>query len=191
MHWQPSFPTVSSSPPTSVSICLLAVRPLILLALSLDGRAALSPTQNMLTPEMIKDEDEYNDIIDDIKEELAEVRSVLVLPIILRIWLFLSDATRRPLVCGVAHIGDTENHVGWCGGIQYGKMEGLEIPRSGAGMLCVFCKFDNSASAAKAKAVLEKRSFDGKQIGALPTRCATSPSTAICPLRALVCVGTV
>ena len=60
----------------------------------------------------------------------------------------------------------------------------------------VFCKFDDSASAAKAKAVLEKRSFDGKQIGApaADPLCNNSPSLRgdmLSVACSCVCVGTV
>ena len=42
----------------------------------------------------------------------------------------------------------------------------MEIPRSGVGFLHAFVKFDTSEAAKKAKEVVEKRTFDGKQIGA-------------------------
>eukprot|EP01043_Picozoa_sp_COSAG02_P053644 COSAG02_NODE_5954_length_3915_cov_4.949948_7_plen_76_part_00 len=42
---------------------------------------------------------------------------------------------------------------------------GIEIPRSGVGFLHAFVKFDTSDAAKAAKEVVEKRTFDGKQIG--------------------------
>jgi hypothetical protein len=43
---------------------------------------------------------------------------------------------------------------------------GIEIPRSGVGFLHAFVKFDTADAAKAAKEVVEKRTFDGKQIGA-------------------------
>ena len=101
---------------------------------------------NMLNEEMLKDDEEYAEIKEDIAEELQ----------------------------------------------NYGTVAGVEIPRSGVGYLCAFVKFcepsnpsaalclrqpatvDNVVcgfvasvdEAKKAKEVVEKRTFDGKQIGA-------------------------
>ena len=41
----------------------------------------------------------------------------------------------------------------------------MEMPRSGVGFLHAFVKFSTVEGAKAAKAVVEKRSFDGKQIG--------------------------
>ena len=97
---------------------------------------------NMLNEEMLKDDEEYAEIKEDIAEELQ----------------------------------------------NYGTVAGVEIPRSGVGYLCAFVKFCEPSNpsapinslltklvcgcvasvdeAKKAKEVVEKRTFDGKQIGA-------------------------
>jgi hypothetical protein len=129
--------------------------------------AALRMT-NMLTDEIVRDDEEYSDVKEDIEDELKEcaaLRCVAAASLLLPCPLSLSHSL-SPLHPGLPAWGITSPPCDHPPLLCRYDVQSVEIPRSGAGFLCVFAKFGAVEQATRAKEVLAGRTFGGKQVGA-------------------------